>query len=151
MRPWLEHGRANNRADRRPTELKNLEAATDKVSEPSAILCGNCRIFTVVSKLEHNVGIIASTWVADNVADGGGHVEDVLQIKRAVSSGARALREQLDWEVNVANSESFLRVRHDMVLGNERHREVVIVVCCRMFGEAQILPRERGGGVGSPK
>lgn len=79
MRPWLKYRRrANNRADRRPTELKNLEAAINKVSEPSAILGSNCRIFTVVSKLEHNVGIIASTWVADNVADRGRHVEDVL-------------------------------------------------------------------------
>ncbi len=114
-RPWLKYRRANNRAGRRPTELKNLVAATNKVSEPSAILRGNYRIFTVVSKApKHNIGIIASTWVADNVTDGGRHVEDVLQMKRTVSSGARALREQLDWEVNVANTESFQRARYNV-------------------------------------
>jgi hypothetical protein len=115
VRPWLEHGRANNRADRRPTELKDPALATDKVSEPSTILCGNRRIIAVVSKAaEHYVGIIASIWVADNVADGGRHVEDVPQMKSAVRSGARALREQFDWEVNVANAESFLPTRHDI-------------------------------------
>ena len=122
--PWLEYGRANNRADRRPTELKSLEAATDKVSELLTTLCDNCRIFTVVPKLEHNVGVIASTWVADNVADGSKHVKDVLQMKHAVSSGARPLREQLDWEANVANAESFLRARRDMVSREGRERRV---------------------------
>ncbi len=45
-------------------------------------------------------------------------------MKRAVSSSARALREHLDWEVNVTDAESWLRARLDIMGREGRERRV---------------------------
>jgi hypothetical protein len=80
--------------------------------------------------------ILAGVWTADNVAKSGRNVEDVTQMKCTVSAGARALREEFNWELNVANSGNF-----ELVPGQNGGR-ISLERCVR--GKPSAVPRDAG-------
>ena len=104
---WFNDWRTNNGTERRSAEPEDPKLAKIQVSDPLTTL-GDVPIPAVVSKTSQLVFvIIAGARAADNVAKGRRSVENIAQVKRAVSLGAGALREQFDWDLDVANRDGF--------------------------------------------